>query len=381
MRKSICMVLAGTLLTACSLAEKPTLPAPMDRPENENVCSAECQRLSDQAQGQKIVREQAAPAIKDIPPLYVLYVIHTHARGDHLPYTDPSLTQLDPAVAANMSSVITAIADSLNRYGVRGTWEVVYGTAQGLCSWPSSEDLFQSLIDQGHEVAVHAHSTRDIPVAARAIRDYCRIQPRTVSGFMFEASKAGPSGAQAAVSRAIEVSLLEGLDVATVNLAPVGAKNPFTEICTHGFGSGNDMWEATGNLMFPWHPDYKSGDICSDNPQSDMLFIDHVSMEWLLPEQESQPPDVLSDDQFDNLRVNLEAALAYQREYKPERPAFWGFVTQITEYAIGDEGENPPHPQALSALDRFLQGLAAHARTGQIVFVTAAEAAEIEGHP
>jgi hypothetical protein len=279
-----------------------------------------------------------------------------------------------------MATAISAIADTLNRHGARGTWEVVYGTAQGLCSWPPSQTLFQALIDQGHEIAVHAHSNSDIPVATRAIREACGFSPRTVSGFMIEASKAGTSGAQASVSSAIEISLQKGLDIATVNFAPIGSKNPFTEICRDGIGIGNDMWADTGNLMFPWHPDYEVGDICSDTRHGEMLMVDHVSIEWLLPEQGAPPADVLSDVEFDHLRAKLDAALEYQQENKPERPSFWGFVTHITEYAVGGEGENPPHPRAISALDRFLQDMAAHAQSGRIIFVTAEEAAEIAGH-
>lgn len=154
------------------------------RPENGDACYSDCQRLTDQDQAQALVRDEA-PAIEDaVPPLYVLYVIHTHAQGDHLPYADPGLTQIDTAVASNVASAMAAIAETLNRHEVKGTWEVVYGTAQGLCSWPDSQNLMQSLIDQGHEIGVHAHSTTDIPVAARTIRDICGIQPRTVSGFM-----------------------------------------------------------------------------------------------------------------------------------------------------------------------------------------------------
>jgi hypothetical protein len=60
-------------------------------------------------------------------------VIHAHVQGDHLPYTDPGLTQIDPDIAYNMLTAISAIADKLNQYEAKGTWEVVSGTAQGLC--------------------------------------------------------------------------------------------------------------------------------------------------------------------------------------------------------------------------------------------------------
>jgi hypothetical protein len=198
---------------------------------------------------------------------------------------------------------------------------------------------------------------------------------------MIEAAKAGETGAQAAVSEAIEVSLQQGLDIATVNFAPSGGKNPFTQICTQGLGIGNDMWAETGNLLFPWHPNYLEQDICSEDPGGAMLLVDHVSIEWVLPEAGGQPADVLSDADFNRLRANFEAALEYRQANKLERPAFWGFVTHITEYAIGGEGENPPHPQAIAALDQFIQELAAYTQNGQVVFVTASEAGALMAHP
>lgn len=72
----------------------------------------------------------------------------------------------------------------------------------------------------------------------------------------------------------------------------------------------------------------------------------------------------------------LDAALAYMEEQRPERVAAWGFVTHITEYAVGSKAENPPDPASLAALDRFLAYVGEKATTGRVIFATASEIAE-----
>ena len=69
--------------------------------------------------------------------------------------------------------------------------------------------------------------------------------------------------------------------------------------------------------------------------------------------------------------------LWYMEQERPERVAVWGFVTHITEYSVGSKGENPPDPEALAALDRFLAHVDSKRAEGRVVYVTAGEAADL----
>lgn len=317
-----------------------------------------------------------SPEQEAVPPIYFFYAIHTHASGDYLPYTEPPMLTIDPQTAENMVLTISSMQEVLDRYQIRGTWEVVYGTAKGICTYQGENHIFQQLQDAGHEIAAHAHQTDHIDDVVQNLMNDCGVTPVTTSGFLLEAERAGPAGAQEALSLAIQVSLDNGLTVGTENLAPSGGKNPFTEICQAQLGIGNDMWLQTGNLMFPWRPDYANGNICAHNPEGEMVFIDHVSIEWtVLPDQGKA--DVLGLAEFTNLRTMFDAALAYMEQNRPQRLAVWGFVTHITEYAPGSFGRNPPDPSALAALDDFLAYVDSKHDQGRIIYATASQIAHL----
>jgi hypothetical protein len=308
---------------------------------------------------------------EEIPPLYFFYAIHTHAAGDHLPYTDLSLQTLDPQKAENMISQIEGIAQVLNQYGAKGTWEVVYGTAQGLCAYEGEDHVFQRLLERGHEVGLHVHRYADYERDLSALRDRCGIEPTVTSGLLTDARRAGSSGFQRVMSEGIAQQVGWGISAATINLS----SGPIFAWCQGAIGVGNDMAEETGNLMFPWRPDYQNGNICADDPDSDFVFVDHSPMQWWTNLDGQGVADVLTDAHFERLRELFDAALEYMEEHRPERVAAWGFVTHIHEYAVGNRGENPPSPESLAALDRFLAYVNERVSEGRVIFATTSEIA------
>jgi hypothetical protein len=306
--------------------------------------------------------------------VYFFYAIHTHASGDHLPYESPAMQTVNPQTADNMLAAIEGIAQVLDRYGVKGTWEVVHGTAKGLCTYGGEDHILRRLQAGGHEVGAHAHRIDDVGTVFQALQDDCGITAKTTSGFIAQISASDP---QATMALALQVPVDLGMTVGTSNLSPGGGKNPFGELCSNALGVGNDMWVQSGNLMFPWRPDYQSRDVCADSPQGRMVLVDHVSIEWLILPGEAGPPDVLADAHFDQLRGYFDGALQYAEQGRPERVMVWGFVTHITEYAPGSKGESPPDPAALAALDRFLAYVDARHSEGRVAYVTANEAADL----
>ena len=313
----------------------------------------------------------------EIPPLYFFYAIHTHGTGDYLPYQDDSMQTIDPQVADNMLAAIEGIAEVMDRYGARGTWEVVYGTATGLCTYQGPDHVFAQLQAAGHEIGAHAHQMEDIARAVSALQDDCGIVPQTNSGFITFITSAQAGQQQAMMSLALQNTLDLGMTAGTVNFSPGGGRNPFGALCDNQLGVGNDMWPQSGNLMFPWQPDYANQNVCAHDPTGEVVLVDHVSIEWLILPGSDGPPDVVGDAHFAQLQDWFDAALDYMAEQRPQRVAAWGFVTHITEYAVGGHGEHGPDPQALAALDRFLAYVDTQRADGRVVYTTAAEIADL----
>jgi hypothetical protein len=310
-------------------------------------------------------------AADEVPPLYVFYAIHTHAAGDHLPYTTSALQALDPEVAKNMLAAIEGIAGALEKYGAKGTWEVVYGTAQGLCEYEGEDHVYKRLVAAGHEVGLHVHRYADYERDLSALREACGITPTVTSGLITDARQAGPSRFHEVMAGAIAQHVGWGVHTATINMSV----NPVFGWCHGTIGVGNDMSRETGNLMFPWRPDYRHGNICADDPDGDFVFVDHSPMPWWTTSEGREVVDVLTDANFRRLQELFDEALLYMEEHRPERVAAWGFVTHIHEYAVGNRGENPPSPEALEALERFLAYVAEKAAEGRVIFATASEIA------
>jgi hypothetical protein len=312
-----------------------------------------------------------------IPPLYFFYAIHTHGTEDYLPYTDSRMIKLNTATADNMIAAIEGIAAVLDRYGVKGTWEPVTGTAKGLSAYEGENHIFKRLQSRGHEIGAHAHKVTDTDDIVRILVQECNIVPLTTSGFKVQIAKADVNEVQASMSEAIQVSVDQGLRVGTENLCPGDSKNLLSESCHNELGIGNDMWPETGNLMFPWRPDYLSGNVCEDSPAGQFVLVDHVSINWLILPDTQGPPDVLDDRHFDQLKRYFDVALLYMETHRPERIAAWGFVTHIIEYAVGSAAENPPDPASLEALGRFLAYVDEKRAQGRVVYATARQIAEL----
>ncbi len=388
MRKVLTIVgLAAVLLGACTSASTPTASIQpqgscgdgiCDGPENAQTCPQDCAPQAASAPLDS-AGEGMAPAV-DVPPVYFFYAIHTHVSDDKLPY-DATLTEIDTQVAENMLAAIEGIREILDRYGIPGSWQVTYGVASGLCDYGGENHVLKQLIDDGHEVAVHAHRTEDITTTYEALTTRCRITAQVGSGHILDAYRLGESGgaqsAQGSMTLSLSISSDLGVTIVTENLSPGGGKNPFAEACNNQFGVGNTMWEQSGNLMFPWRPDYQNGNICAHIPQGDILFIDHVSPEFALSTSGTMP-DIWGAAEFTKLQQLFDGALATMQSEKPDRLAVWGFATHITEYAVGANGEQPPASESLEALDQFLayidskhdQGLVVYATPSQIAALT-----------
>jgi hypothetical protein len=380
----ILLCLATVLLAACAAEPAPTLSPQRGEcgdglcggPENPQTCPEDCAPPDTSTQS-------AIPPDDDIPPLYFFYVIHAHVSGDKLPY-DIGMNQIDSQVAENMIAAIEGIQGVLDRYGIPASWHLTYGGARGFCDYGGQDHVLNRLVNAGHEVGLHAHHTEDIQTAYQVLTLDCGITPQVGSGHLLDAHLAGQFGdlaaAQTAMTLSLDISSGLGVTIVTENLSPGGDKNVFAEACNDQLGIGNSMWAETGNLMFPWRPDYQAGNICAHNPQSDVLFIDHVSIEFALTPMHEMP-DVWGDPEFGTLQTYLDQALAYMHDQNPDRVAVWGFVSHITEYAVGGSAENPPDPSALEALDQFLafvdakraQGLLEYATPGQIADMVAGE--------
>ncbi len=65
------------------------------------------------------------------------------------------MTQLDTQAAENVIAAIDGIDEVLDRYQVKGTYELTYGVAKGLCEYQGDNHIFNQLQAEGDEIAVH----------------------------------------------------------------------------------------------------------------------------------------------------------------------------------------------------------------------------------
>ncbi len=332
-------------------------------PETTESCPVDCQDLE----------TSPSDPSSDIPPMYFFYTIHTHGSDEFLPFSDLGQTSIDPEIADNMIAAISGIAAVLDHYGVKASWQFLPATVKGFYLYQGEDNIITQLLENGHEIGVHTHKLDDVQDAYENIQQFIGITPETTSGFIAQISKVSPGESKSDMSFAIDVPVKLGLNVGTVNLSPGGEKNTISSECKDVFGIGNDMWAETGNLMFPWRPDYIHQDPCSHNPQGEMLFIDHVSINWLILPDKAAPPDVLDTRHFSQLTGMFDGALNYMAENRPDRPATWGFVTHIIEYAVGGKGENAPTPESLTALDDFLAYVDTKHQEGLVIYATPGE--------
>jgi len=336
-------------------------------PETPDTCPEDCQESV----------PTSSVLSPDTPALYFFYAIHTHGSDEFLPFSDPGQTTVDPETADNMIAAIEGIAAILDRYGIKASWQFLPAAVKGFYIYQGEDNIIHQLLESGHEIGVHTHKLGDVEVAYENIQEYIGITPVTSSGFVAQLSKVSPSESKNAMSFAIDVPVNLGLSVGTVNLSPGGEKNTLSPECDDVLGIGNDMWAETGNLMFPWRPDYIHQDPCNHNPIGKMLFIDHVSIDWLILPDKNGPPDVLDNRHFNQLKGMFDGAVNYMAVHQPKRPATWGFVTHIIEYSVGGNGENLPETTALAALDEFLGYVHSKYQAGLVIYATPGEIADI----
>ncbi len=314
---------------------------------------------------------EAAPATTEpteasaSAPLLVFYVIHAQIGESYTPYTDASLQQIDPTQAQMSAAIIEGIAQVAEKHGMPITWEFPQPMAQALCAAP--DDLLGTLQAAGHEIGAYAHS--DTLAAVDQTLTACGYPPDTVGGLLFDAVHAADP--IAFLAQELDEAARLGFRYATDNLSPNDdpARNPFSPLCHNTFGEGNEMWAQSGNLFYPWSPDYAHGQICADHPGGDLLLVDHTHPDWLRG-ADGRYVSVLSDANFTTLRGQLEGALAYRAAHPDGRTAVWGFVSHLSEYTPRNDATAPPSPQALEALDGFLAYLEALQQAGQVRLVT-----------
>lgn len=401
MKTLLRLLLTGTILslTACSPARGTPPGAPpgcgdgrCGGPETFLSCPLDCPEPT--SPPPPAASSFPPPALTSLPPLAptsppaeigapdpinFFYAIHTHVSDPLAPYDASGA--IDAHVAGNILAAIEGIQQVLDRHGAHASWQVLPTMASGLCEYGGENHILHQLLQTGHEVGLHIHQTEMIASGSLALIEDCGIVPQVGSGHLLDANRAGESsGAQAAqlsIKIALERSIEHGITVINENLSPGGGKNPFDEACSNQFGIGNSMWEQTGNLLYPWRPAYQATNICAEDPSGEVVFIDQVSLEAILAPGSSAPADVFGTPEFQRLQRLLDEAIAYVQAHPSDRPAAWGFVTHIIEYAPGGRAEHPPDPASLAALDAFLTYVDEKAAQGFVVYATPAEIAAL----
>ncbi len=355
--RSVALLITAFLifLTACnSLSLTPTVEQATPSP----TAAVESTSLPPRAVEESPMEGEGAP-------LYLFYIVHVQIGESYTPYTDDSLQQIDLTQAQTSAAIIKSIAEVAEKHGMPITWEFPQPMAQALCDAP--RDLLGSLQAAGHEIGAYAHS-EEIAAVYQTLAT-CGYPPETIGGLLIDASRAPDP--QAFLAQELAEAARSGFHYVTVNLSPLGDshRNPFAPLCNNTFGEGNVMWSQSGNLFYPWQPDYAHGEVCSDHHGGNLLLVDHTHPDWLFGANGRSVP-LLDADNFATLREQLEGALAYRAAHPDGRTAVWGFVSHISEYTPRNDATAPPSPQALEALDDFLAYLESLQERGKVYLIT-----------
>lgn len=310
------------------------------------------------------------PAEGETPPLHFFYAIHAHMGGEHLPYHDLDMTDLDRTKAENMLATVEAITETAARYDIKLTVELVAGTAKGLAEYEGEDHVWRRLREAGHEIGLHTHKATSLQSTANVITDATGGPPTVGSGMMAWVNRMQPSAAQGSIASELGVVGGLGMASASANFSPADSRNPLATTCS-SIGEGNDMWSVTGNLLFPWRP--SATDPCVHDPNGPVVVVDHVPMSGMLVAGRIQ--DTLDDTSFGQLTTWFDNAITYMELYKPGRPAAWGFVTHLTEYVPGRDASMGPDAEAIAALDRFFAHVHEQAEAGRVTYATVSEIA------
>ena len=307
----------------------------------------------------------------EAPPLYVFYVVHLHLSDDRLPYSDPGLALLDQQAAAHMVAITEAIAEVADRYDFPISWHPVYASAKGIGAYEGDDNVLVRLKASGHELGVHSHDVTEID-DADGVSEALGLAPTVVSAGLTEASQS--RDAQQTICDTWESCARIGLSVTVNNLSPEDNVSPFGSLCGNVLGEGNDMWRETGNLMFPWKPDYEGDNVCEHADDGRIVYVDHVTPSWL--NASGRKANLLSDTEFSMLRGWFDNALLYMEAEQPERVAAWGFVTHLSEFTARSDGTMGPDQGALDAFESFLAYVDEQRAAGRVVYATPGEIAQ-----
>jgi hypothetical protein len=296
--------------------------------------------------------------------LPVVISIHAHYVDDYAPYTNPSLSSLDPARMAHLQELVAETADVLEAHGAAADWQMSYGVATALCS-ADDTGLVERLQSLDHGIGVHLHPLADLDAALAGLSG-CGIEPTTVSGLAFTTGTAA-SGAVEAAGEWLETVEAEGLEVVLVGIGD--GTNPLDREC----GVYDDVTYSSdaGALLHSWRVD--AGDICTSDPAGALEIVTHAALPFG-GRPGSGPPSVsanaVSERHADVWLDWLDAAI---EEATPA--STWGIVFPFG--AISDA--MGASDSFVGALESFLEALDAAVASGRVVSVTANQAAAMSG--
>lgn len=309
-----------------------------------------------------VKEESRVPTVPaDSPPaLYVTYVNHVHLARDYLPFDSKTTQVLDESRARNVLETVEALASILGKFGMKATWNPVYGVAKGLCLLEGPDHVFRRLVASNHEVGVHFHGAQDLGVAMTALKVDCGIAPTNISGLLTHANPVN----------GVRRSVVEGIYVAPITFS--GSR--LVVDCRSVPPRANTMYEETGNWLHTWKPNYGDGQLCVDEPTSDFTFVDHGDMSWT-GLAGNQQRDLFSETDFSALKQEFDDALAYVERERPEFVTSWAFVTHPHEFMRGKDGLYGPDGATLGRLETLLSYMKQKEAEGLVAFATISEVA------
>lgn len=362
--------------------------------KDKNICPQDCVASSQTGSEQeKISSEQQSGIIQGKNPLQVFFVMHVEpgkiGEGEDF--------QLSSRTYNRVKEVTLKVADILEKHGMRGNFEIVYRISTDALAYEGSNSFIKQLKDRGHLIALHSHHwmlmqsesqcqqlcgdkclSTGSSLSVEQKKEGCLVRYGGIEDGLEALKKLGFNDISVMAFRSFtktetenktyEFSRAENLGAKIVNdnYSPLDKMAFWSKECSD-FGNGDNNWYAeTGNFLHPWRPDYAHGNLCGNNKNGKILYIDQVTGDWFA----SGNYKTLTEENFDVLRKYYKNALNH---LSADQLNVWGWPQHEVEYLSQDSKgifSGSYNQDALDALDDFLGELDQYKKDGKIKYST-----------
>ncbi len=333
---------------------------------------------------------------KTTDPLNVFFIMHVEpgkiGEGEDF--------QLSESAYNRIKEATLKVADILEKHGMRGNFEIVYRVSTDALTYEGKDNFIKKLKDRGHLIGLHSHHwmlmqsesqcqelcsdkclSTGSSLSPEQKKAGCLVRYGGIEDGLDALNKLGFNDVSVMAFRSFakkemdnktyEFSRAEKLGgkIINDNYSPLDKMAFWSKECSD-FGHGDNNWYSeTGNFLHPWRPDYEDGNLCKNDPDGKILYIDQVTGDWFARGNQK----TLTKENFDVLRGYFKGAM---KHLSSDQMNVWGWPQHEVEYLSQDERgifSGSYNQGALDALDDFLSEMDVYRDKGRVKYATLEE--------